>query len=229
MTLRRSTILHLSALAALCFPNIALAADGGPAEKSESGERLPPLDRAKLSEYGKSVHDKILSAAPKLPYKIADENDNLIGMYRVLAYAPAVGEGITELGNRWIHSERLSRRMQEIAILGTSAADRTAYVWYAHQSLAKGLLTDGEMQALRERKPLQFSDPKDQAVHEVTQAMLDKGDVDDALYQRAVSAVGYDGLVELVWIIGIYKIDAMQLRIHRLGSPGGQFPPVAAK
>ncbi len=190
-----------------------------------SAERLPPLDRETLNEYGKSVHDKILSAAPKLPYRIADENNRLIGMYRVLGYAPAMGEGINILGTRWNQSTHLSKRMLEISILATAAADKASFVRYAHEGLAKGLLTQGEIDDLRERKPLQLADPREQTVHDVTRALLEKGDLDDALYQRAVQALDYEGLVELIWVIGIYKIDALQLRVHRLGAPDDHLQP----
>jgi len=32
---------------------------------------------------------------------------------------------------------------------------------------------------------------------------FDLGDLDDSLYQRGVERLGYDGLIELTWIVGV--------------------------
>ena len=113
--------------------------------------------------------------------------------------------------------------MREIAILATAAAGRASFVWYAHERLARDVLSKEERDALRERRPLKLDDARDQVVHDITRSLTDNGDLNDSLYERGVSLLGHEGLVELIWVVGVYQIDTLQLRVHRLGAPEATF------
>jgi len=193
---------------------------------AQTPPRLPPLVEKDLSDGRKSLNADLIAQKSRFPFKITDENDHLIGMYRVLAYAPSIGQGIIDLGNRWSQSRILTRRMQEIAILNTAAADRASYVWYAHEHLSTGLFSKQEIDAMRERRPLKLSDPREQFVNDMSRSLAEHGDIDDSLYNRGVEQIGHEGIVELTWIIGVYRIDTLQLRVHRLsGAPEDAFAP----
>ena len=195
---------------------------------NNSTERLPPISRDALDDHGKALFDSFVAEYSELGFRIANENGEFIGIFRVELSAPALSEAIGQVALKWMALDLWTRRMQEITVLGTAAAEQSDYIWYGHEAHANGVLTPGELHALRRREHVQFSDPKEQVVHDLMRALNDKGDIDDVLYQRAADVLGHKGLTELIWVVGVYKTEALQLRVHRLGTPEDVAPPFPA-
>src|ERR1700751_3861434 len=62
---------------------------------------------------------------------------------------------------------------------------------------------------------------------DVVRALLADGDVADPLFQRAVSLIGNQAVVELTSLVGYYATLALQLRVFRVGLPA-EFPGESA-
>lgn len=184
-------------------------------------DRLPPPTLNELGEQACQLAGMIEQAdkAGSFPFKTKDEEGNLIGMFRVLVYSPQLGESITRIGLAIDTSDQVPRRARHAAILAVAAHEQSDYEWYSHELAAQDSLTPDEIEGLRQRKSLRFGDNNEQVCHDVVRSLLDIGDVPDELHVRAVDALGHSGLVELVWIVGLYKASALQLRVHRLGAP----------
>lgn len=140
--------------------------------------------------------------------------------------------GATELPgpfNPWMHAARpalhaarlgeslrldctIDRALQEIAILTVAGHHECEAVASAHRRL--WLRLGGEA-SVAER--LTAGDSPDEeclgldghVVHEVVMSLLRRHTIDDALYARALSALGAGALVEVTLIVGYYSTVAM--------------------
>src|SRR6185503_15995683 len=96
----------------------------------------------------------------------------------------------------------------------------SAFEWYAHAAVGRHIgLTAAELDAVRDRRFDALPTEHERVVAETTHALATLGDLDDAQYQRAVTAFGPKGLFELLTLVGYYGTLALQLRVFRIGPP----------
>jgi 4-carboxymuconolactone decarboxylase len=151
---------------------------------------------------------------------LTDERGALVGPFNAYLYSPRVGDLVQQLGAALRASESLSRRAQELVILATAAECESVFEIDAHRqlALAAGLSPDDIRAVLAGDDPA-LDDPVEQVALRTARTLLAHGDVGDSDYDEATRALGPVALVELVTLVGYYRLVALQLRVFRIPPP----------
>jgi len=185
--------------------------------------RLPVLAPAELDDRQRALYDAIAggprAAGPRL-FALTDAEGRLNGPFNAMLFAPEIGTALQELGAAIRYRSSLTARIREMAILAVAAHWDSAFERYAHEAAGRAAgLTDGELWSLRDGEPLRLADPAEQAALDVVRALLADHDVGGPLFERAVSLIGNQAVVELTSLVGYYATLALQLRVFRVGPP----------
>jgi len=141
----------------------------------------------------------------------------LAGPFNTMLYAPEVGHALQELGAAIRFRTQLTPRIREMAILVVAQAWNSDYERTSHELIGRDAgLTDPEIQALRSGTGPGFTDEQEQVAYQVVRALTGPADLDNNQYDRAVSVLGEQSLVELSTLVGYYATLALQLRIFRV-------------
>src|SRR5579863_4834996 len=141
----------------------------------------------------------------------------LAGPFNTMLYAPEVGHALQELGAAIRFRTQLTPRIREMAILVVAQAWNSDYERTSHELIGRDAgLTDPEIQALRSGAGPGFADEQEQVAYQVVRALTGPADLDNNQYDRAVSVLGEQSLVELSTLVGYYATLALQLRIFRV-------------
>lgn len=163
------------------------------------------------------MYDAVVGGPRRGTRGLVDDEGRLGGPLNSLLYAPAVGAAQQMLGAALRYEISLSRRVAEVVILTVAHHADSEFELAAHEPMAHDAgLTDAELVALRERRDPRLADPAEQTAWRTTAQLLDAGGLDDRAYERAVGALGEQGLVELTTLVGYYRLLALQLRTFHI-------------
>ncbi|MEZ5234811.1 MAG: carboxymuconolactone decarboxylase family protein [Acidimicrobiia bacterium] len=190
--------------------------------------RLPAHAPGSLSAERQAVYDAIAGgkrASSSLGLVKAD--GSLAGPFNAWVHAPHIGARIQAVGESMRFDLSLPKRLAELAILCVAKEFSAQFEWYAHARLAAqaGLEAD-IIEAIRtgDRPPLR--DELDLVVFAFAVELLGPGHrVPEVLYERAVTLLGVDQVVELVNLIGYYCLVSCVLNAFDVALPDGVRPP----
>jgi 4-carboxymuconolactone decarboxylase len=130
------------------------------------------------------------------------------------------------LGEFLRYDSTLGARLSEIAILVCARHWTAHFEWYAHKKLGlEAGVTPEVIAAIAMRKAPDFSgDDKGRIVHDVSKALMENHRVPQPLYDTAVAALGEQGLVELIGLLGYYCLVSMTLNTFEFDLPEGEKP-----
>lgn len=158
-------------------------------------------------------------------FRMVDDAGVLQGPFGGFLLAPAVGDALQQLGAAIRYRTGLTDRMRELAILTVAAHERSSFERHAHEAVGRAVgLTEQELRAIRDGRPVPLDDVDEIATVELTRALLD-GDVDDDLWQRRAVSVGAPRVFELIALVGYYSALALQLRVLRVDRAAAQSGP----
>jgi alkylhydroperoxidase family enzyme len=149
----------------------------------------------------------------------------LAGPFNAMLVAPRVGLHLQRLGSAIRYRTSLPDTARELAILLCARAERSEFEWYAHAPIARAAgVPDEALTAILATGVATMDDGVDDdgvddMVVAVTRSILDSGDVADDLYTDAVAVLGEVQLVELVTLVGYYRLLSSLLRVFRVGLP----------
>lgn len=154
------------------------------------------------------------------------------GPYAALLHAPELADRFQHLGRHIRWGTSFPPRLSELAIIVTAARWRARHEWHAHGQLAlEAGLPPAALEAIRRRERPEGLDEAAAAVHDFARALVDEGDVPDALFARCKELFGERGCAELVAICGFYVAVGFVLNVARVPLPPGvsdPFPPAAS-
>ena len=175
--------------------------------------RIKALDRDEMTP----AQQKVITAA------IAGKRGTAPAPLLAWLQSPEMAQRAQHLGEFVRYETSLPPRLSELAILVTARFWTSHYEWYAHkrESLKAGIEPKViDAIARRERPPL--DDPKALAVYEFSQALHQSHAVPQPLFERATRALGEQGVVELIGILGYYTLISMTLNAFEIGLPAGE-------
>lgn len=173
--------------------------------------RIDPItDRDGLTDAQRAVFDSIAGGARGV----------VQGPFTVLLHNPAVAGPVEKLGAFLRYECSVPMRQRELAILVIGSHWRADFEWFAHAPIA---LAQGHSQAVLDaisagEVPV-LDDPLDQAVHDVTRALLRDRAISDATFARAEALLGRVGMVDLAALVGYYSLLAMVLNTFEVPTP----------
>jgi 4-carboxymuconolactone decarboxylase len=184
---------------------------------TERLERLrPPLeDPATQALYEAIAFGRRSDGTQPAPLVAAD--GSLDGPFGVMLHAPTVGEPLQRLGIALRYDSTLTDTARETAILMTAAASGSAFEWAAHEPLARAAgVGDDVVDAIRtgtlESWPHEEA-PGQTAVVEVVRAMLEERSLTDDEVAGWRERLGTETLLELVTLVGYYRLLARMMAV----------------
>jgi 4-carboxymuconolactone decarboxylase len=175
--------------------------------------RIADLNPATLSEAQKRVYDAI----------VAGPRGQVRGPLAVWLHRPELASRAQALGQYCRYETSLPARLSELAILVMGRHWNAEFEWWAHKPIAlKAGLDAGVVEAIRTGTEPAFDNADEAVVYEFVRALHDRKQVPDALYRRAVEALGEGGVVDLVGIIGYYTLISVTIQAFEVAPPDGE-------
>jgi 4-carboxymuconolactone decarboxylase len=152
----------------------------------------------------------------------------MVGPLRAVIHSPELASRWSALGEFLRYNTCLSARASELAIIVVGRRYTSQVEWWAHSAAAAnaGLPVD-IIEAIRIGEPPQFTDADDADIYEFTRQLLQRGQVDDAIYRAVQQRWGTRGVVELAGVVGYYSMVSMTLNVHEIPLPDGIAEPIA--
>ena len=137
--------------------------------------------------------------------------------FLVWLHSPELAKRWEALGTYLATSTALSMREVEIAVVVVTRRLNSAYPLSAH---LKNLTREGHppavVEALREGRTPELATERERVVYEIARTSDDPEPAPDDLFNRAVAAIGRDGLADLLALIGYYTGVSVAMKLHRV-------------
>ncbi len=181
-----------------------------------SPRRFPDLPKEGMTDAQKRVYDAI-AGGPR---------GSVRGPFAVLLRSPELADRVQKLGEHLRFNSTLPPRLNEFAILINARFWGSKYEWYAHRPLAlKGGLAEAIADDVANgRRPAGMKDDE-AVVFDFCSVLHRQHVVDDALFKRAVSGLGEQGVVDLIGVSGYYTLVSMVLNVAEVPLPAGVASP----
>lgn len=178
-------------------------------------DRLSPLDPDSFSARQREIFDQILV-----------RRTGISGPFLAWMRNPELADRAQELGAYCRFDSNLAHEMSELAILVVARHWRSQAEWAIHAPIAQkaGIAAEDIETMLRGDDPV-FADQTAQTVYDYTKELLQTARVTDDLHARATLALGENGVVDLVALIGYYGLVALTLNAFNVAVPPGKTPP----
>jgi 4-carboxymuconolactone decarboxylase len=178
--------------------------------------RYREISAAEMNPAQKRVHDQI----------VAGKRGRFGGPFQLLIRAPEICGHASALGEHLRWGTSLPDRLSELAIIATARFWRAQYEWYAHAPLAeKAGVPAAAIEAIRTDGTPVFAATDEALVYRLCSELFRTRRLTDDSFNEAVAALGEQGLVEVIGIIGYYTLIANTLNVFQVGLPAGETPP----
>jgi 4-carboxymuconolactone decarboxylase len=174
---------------------------------------MPPLAEHELDAAQRAAAAE-LAATPR---------GAVVGPFIPALRSPELMTRLQRLGAYLRYDNALGPRLTELAILLTARAWTQQFEWALHVDLAEARgLSRGTIDSIAHgRRPKRMADDE-AAVHDFVRELHATQSVSDAVYARAVAALGERGVVDLAAVAGYYTTLAMILNVARTPLPPGK-------
>ena len=178
-------------------------------------DRMPPIPADKLTDAQRKAIEEFKAA----------RSAEISGPFVPLLRSPEVMTRARAMGDYLRYKSALPPRLSEFVILLTARRWTQQYEWNAHQPLAlKGGVTAEVVTAIAEgRRPEHMAADED-AVYTLVEEIDRNRSVSDATYSRAIAAVGEQGVIDTLGLVGYYSMLAMVMNTARTPMPAGATP-----
>lgn len=175
--------------------------------------RLAPLDMDQLTPAQQGVVDKML-AGPR---------GGMRGPFESLLVRPELCDRVQHLGAYCRFDTTLELDVAELAIILTGKHWQAQFEFWAHARLAREVgLPEEVIEAVRTGAPIETDNASYRAVHAFVTEYFATNRVSDATYEQARSALGEEGVVDLVGLVGYYGLVSFTLNVFQVGLPEGE-------
>lgn len=170
--------------------------------------------------------DKMTAAQTKVVADIvAGPRGHLVGPFIPLMRSPEFMSRLQKTGEYLRYNSAFESRLSEMAILITARLWSQNFEWHAHRPIAeKAGLKQAIIEAIAEaRRPAEMA--ADEAViWDFLDELSRTRTVSEPTYQRALSAFGERGVIDLCGIHGYYSLLAIVLNVSQAPLPDGAKP-----
>ena len=180
-------------------------------------ERLSQVTYESLAPEVKPLADDILKVSSAA----------LGGPYNALLRSPEMARRCFDFLDYLRFRTSVNTRLNEFAILIQARISNAQYEWWAHEIIGrKAGLSDAVMNDLREcRRPTSMQADEALVYDYCVQLSLNHR-VPDALWQKAVDAMGEQAVIDLTVLSGTYVMVSMLLNATQVGIPNGGALPL---
>ena len=187
--------------------------------------RLSWLAPPDLTDAQRAVYDAI-TRSPRAngsrATPLVDADGRLQGPFNAMLVSPALGNSLQDLGASIRYRTTMPDRLREIAILEVARHMRAEYEWHAHAAAGRRAgLTDQDIDGIRQGLPGDGLSAAERLGVDVVGMLMTTGDLSDDLFDRAQQEFGDVILIEMLTLVGYYRLLAVQMRALRTPLPEG--------
>jgi 4-carboxymuconolactone decarboxylase len=188
------------------------------------GGRLPLLDPKELEGDQKKLYELLDSTlvpwAEASGFKGKTEDGKFIGPFNPELYGVGITPAFLQLLQAESKNTSLDKRVREVVILSTVAVWNSPYALYAHSAVARRVgIPEVAIQALVANESSDQLSPKEQVAHRFARTLTKHYRVDADLFREAESMFGLTGLIDMIYLVGIYLLTAAKLNAFEIPSP----------
>jgi 4-carboxymuconolactone decarboxylase len=192
--------------------------------ESALGGRLPLLDPKNLEGDQKNLYEllnsTLISWAGASGFKGTTEDGKLIGPFNPNLYGIGITPAWVQLVDAESKHTSLDKRVHEVVILSVGAVWKSPYELYAHSVIARRAgIPEIAIQALVAGTGSEQLSRKEQVANRFARQLATERRVDADLYREAESIFGRTGLVDMVYLIGIYLLTCALLNAFEIPAP----------
>ena len=148
------------------------------------------------------------------------------GPFAVLLRSPELADRVQKLGEHLRFQSSLPARLNEFAIIINARFWESKYEWFAHRPLAvQAGLADAIADAVARGQRPEGMKEDEALIYDFCTTLHRRHFVDDALFERARSVLGDQGVVDLIGVSGYYTLVSMVLNVAEIPLPAGTPPP----
>jgi 4-carboxymuconolactone decarboxylase len=169
-----------------------------------------------------------LSADAQALYdELAAKRGRIDGMYRSLLNHPELTRRVSDLGSFLrFGAGNLPPEVRELVILWLARQVDAAYEWVKHVPPARAAgLPDAVIEALRTGRDPAGLDDRQQAALIAARCVLELRSIPPELQEKLIRCLGIQGVVELVVLVGFYRMIAGVIFAFDVPLPSGETPP----
>ena len=189
------------------------------------GGRLPLLapatfdaDQTNLNTY---LAEKILPWARKTGFQAETAEGQVVGPFNPMLYSPLIARASLNLTATEQEHTGLSKRVREVVILSVGAVWKAPYELYAHTAAARAVgLDQSTIDAIVAGTTAGALTVEERLAHDLTHRLVTEHQIDQSLYEQAVTTFGEKGLVDLLFLIGGYLTTCLLLNAFAVPAPG---------
>jgi len=172
-----------------------------------------------FGRYAEIPYDEMTPEQQEAYRSMVETRGRLPGPNKIYIHNPGLAKVMGPLGAYFRTDYSLSEREREIAVVIITSRFHSAYPTNAHERAAKnaGLPAD-TVEAMLTGLPTSFSDTREQVVYEMATCLANARWVSKGLYERAVEALGHEGITDVITLMGFYSSVAMTLAFYDVPS-----------
>ena len=178
--------------------------------------RLEPIDPAALGGPAADLYARYTTGrrvAPGTAFSLATAAGQLTGPPATWMLNPELGLRMEQLGYGVRFELTLSPRAREIVILMVAEREDSAFERFAHHPAARQAGLEDEEIARLDDGGFTGADEQEQVLVSTAEAILNRGTLSDAEWTAAEESLGGSAILEIVTLIGWYRLMALQLRV----------------
>ena len=194
------------------------------AHTEKLGGRLALLDPAGQSSAQKEIRDHINatlgSFADRIHVQSRTDDGRLIGPFNPMLYSPEISSGFLALADAEGKYTPVDERVREIVILTVGAVWKSDYELYFHSAAArKAGIPETAIQTLATGGLPDDLSEQEKVAQRYARQLSAEHRIDPDLYNAAARAFGKQGVVDLIYLIGIYHLTCGLLNSFDVPAP----------
>jgi 4-carboxymuconolactone decarboxylase len=168
-----------------------------------------------FGRYAEIPYDQMTPEQQDAYRKMIETRGRLPGPNKIYVHNPKLANVMGPLGADFRTGYSLSEREREIAVCIITSRWHSIYPTSAHERAAKAAgLANDQIEAILSGLPTSFSDEREQVVYEMAICLANTRWVSQGLYDRAVAALGHEGITDVITLMGFYSSVAMTLAFY---------------
>jgi 4-carboxymuconolactone decarboxylase len=176
-------------------------------------------DTPTFGRYAEIPYDQMTPEQKDGYASLMEARGRLPGPNKIYVHNPKLVKVMGPLGAYFRTGYSLSEREREIAVIIINSKFHSAYPTNAHERAGKaaGLPAD-KVEAMLSGLPTSFDDTREQVIYEMAVCLSEARWVSKGLYDRAVAALGHEGITDVICLMGFYSSVSMTLAFYDVPS-----------
>ena len=168
-----------------------------------------------FGRYAEIPFDRMTPEQQQAYRSLVETRGRLPGPNKIYVHNPNLVKVMGPLGAYFRTGYSLSEREREIAVVIINSKFHSAYPTNAHERAAKAAgLPNEKVEAMLSGLPTSFEDEREQVIYEMATCLANSRWVSKGLYDRAVKALGHEGITDAICLMGFYTSVSMTLAFY---------------